>query len=417
MDYRVQAVPYLNGAGLNYLAALVHLRHNWHRLSCTIGDWACELRAATAPTDRTHQSHHGAGGTRGDDSNYYFAATAALGHRDAGRLAVSNFVMGRGPLPANFRCDGRIYGFPYDRFGDNLGHRSFRRHASSNGDRVLQAQTVILVVATFALVLAALFAERRANEARLARSNEILQHERNSKLVNLEPIIASIAHEVGQPLTAILTNANAGRRFLDHSRPNIEKGRSAFDSIVSAGRRFSEIFDNIRTLFKTSHQEKQVIDMNEIVLGTLSMLQAELKEHGVTTHTELASELPRIMGHRGQLREVVLNLRRNAIEAMEAIDSVNRVLQVKTQHLDREAIAVAVEDSGPGIDSEKLEGIFDAGFTTKPKGTGLGLAICRMIIERHGGQLSARSDKKRSSTLFQFILPISPPEDSSGAAL
>jgi signal transduction histidine kinase len=112
------------------------------------------------------------------------------------------------------------------------------------------------------------------------------------------------------------------------------------------------------------------------------------------------------MGNKGQLHEVILNLVQNAVEAMAAIKDGRRILRVKTEHHDQDAIIVAVEDSGPGIDSDKLDGIFDAFVTTKSHGMGLGLAICRVIIERHGGELSAWSDKKRKGAIFQFKLPI-----------
>lgn len=147
------------------------------------------------------------------------------------------------------------------------------------------------------------------------------------------------------------------------------------------------------------------INVNEIVQEVLRDLQGELEEHGVTTRTDLAHGMPVVMGHKGQLHEVLLNLIHNAVEAMAAIKDGRRVLRVKTEHHDRDAIIVAVEDSGPGVDSDKLDGIFDAFVTTKADGMGLGLAICRVIIERHGGQLSAWSDKKRKGTIFQFKLP------------
>jgi signal transduction histidine kinase len=132
-------------------------------------------------------------------------------------------------------------------------------------------------------------------------------------------------------------------------------------------------------------------------------LQRELKDHKVETHSEL-TELPPVDGHRGQLREVIFNLVRNAIEAMDTTTDRSRVLRVTTELRDRDAIAVAVEDSGPGIDPQRLESIFTAFLTTKSYGMGLGLAICRMIAQQHGGRLTASSDGK-SGTRFQFILP------------
>jgi signal transduction histidine kinase len=147
------------------------------------------------------------------------------------------------------------------------------------------------------------------------------------------------------------------------------------------------------------------MDLNEIALGALRILRAELEDHGVITRTELTSQLPLVMGHSGQMQEVILNLVHNAIEAMDTIKDGHRVLQLKTDHHGRDAIAVAIEDSGPGIDPERFGDIFDPFVTTKPGGMGLGLAICRMTIERHGGQLSVSPAKNRGA-LFQFVLPV-----------
>ena len=273
------------------------------------------------------------------------------------------------------------------------------------GERILTAQAGILAVSLCAFVLAALFSERRENEARLARSNTMLQREQNNKLMNLEAMAASISHEVNQALAAIAMNGSAALRFLGHSPPNLEEVRSALDRIVTASYRASEVFDNIRALFGSAHKRQEPIDVNDIVLKSLRALRGELDNHGVATRTELTSELPLVEGHRGQLQEVVLNLGRNAIEAMDAVNDGNRVLGVRTERDESDTIIVAVRDTGPGIDPEKLNGIFEPFVTTKPHGMGLGLAICRMIIERHSGRLTASSDGERGA-LFQFTLPI-----------
>jgi signal transduction histidine kinase len=270
--------------------------------------------------------------------------------------------------------------------------------------RILQAQAVILVVTLGAFVLAALFAERRESEARLARSNVLLQRERDDKLMNAQAITASIAHEIRQPLTAIVTNSNAALRFLEMAPPDHEEVRAALERIISDGHRTSEIFDSIRALFRTSDQGRQPIDVNELILGVLQSLRDELRDHRVAARPELA-ELPRVVAHRNQLQQVVSNLVRNALEAMDTVTDRTRVLRVRTWLRDHDAIVVGVEDTGPGIDPKQLEAIFGAFSTTKADGMGLGLAICRMIIERHGGQLTASSDGE-SGALFQFALPI-----------
>ncbi|HXX51563.1 MAG TPA: MASE1 domain-containing protein [Xanthobacteraceae bacterium] len=286
-----------------------------------------------------------------------------------------------------------------------LGIGHFGDVALPIDDRILQAQAVILVVALGASVLAALFAERRENEARLAHSNMMLERERDNKLMNVEAITVAIAHEVRQPLAAIVANGNAALRFLDKEPPDRDEVRSALNRIVNDGHRTSEVFDGIRALFRKVDQGRQPVDINKLILGVLQSLQGEFKDRVIELRSELAAELPLIDGHAGQLQEVIINLVRNAIEAMENVADRDRVLQVTTGLRDRESVAVAVRDSGPGIDPKQLDEIFNAFFTTKSQGTGLGLAICRMIIEHHGGQLVASSDGK-SGALFQFVLPI-----------
>ena len=271
-------------------------------------------------------------------------------------------------------------------------------------DRILEAQALILVVALTAFVLAALFTERRESVARLAHANLLLEHERDNKLMNVEAIAASIAHEIKQPLAAIVMNGGAALQLLGTAPPDHDEVRAALNDMIADSHRTSEVFEGIRALFRKVDHERQLIDMNEIILRVLQSLHSELKDHGVTTRTELMSGLPLVAGNRNQLQQVVFNLVHNALEAMNATTDRSRVLRVRTEHCGRDAIAVAVEDSGPGIDPKQLDGIFDAFFTTKAHGMGLGLAICRMIIGRHGGQLTVSSDGKRGA-LFQFVLP------------
>jgi signal transduction histidine kinase len=272
-------------------------------------------------------------------------------------------------------------------------------------DRILQAQAVILVVALGASVLAALFAERRENEARLAHSNLMLERERDNKLMNVEAITVAIAHEVRQPLAAIVANGNAALRFLDKEPSDRDEVRAALRRIVNDGHRTSEVFDGIRSLFRKVDQGRDPVDINKLILGVLQSLQGEFKDRAIELRSELAADLPLVDGHAGQLQEVIFNLVRNATEAMDNVTDRNRVLRVTTALRDNETITVAIEDSGPGIDPKRLDEIFNAFFTTKSQGTGLGLAICRMIIEHHGGQLIASSDGK-TGALFQFVLPI-----------
>jgi len=283
-------------------------------------------------------------------------------------------------------------------------------------ERVLAAQAAILAVSLCAIVLASLFSERRESEARLARSNMMLQRERNNKLMNIDAITSAIVHEVRQPLAAIATNGSAGIRWLTKTPPDFDEVRAAMTRIVRDSHRASQVLESIRALFKSADLEVQPVDLNGIALGALDLLRGELTDHGVITRTELAPELPLVGGHSGQLQEVMLNLVRNAIDAMDSITDRARVLRVRTECDGREAIVVSVEDSGPGIDPKKVDSIFDAFVTTKPHGMGLGLAICRMIISRHEGQLSASAENK-SGALFQFTLPIKSAVGDSTASL
>jgi len=270
--------------------------------------------------------------------------------------------------------------------------------------RILQAQAVILVATVGAYVLAALFAERRESEARLTRSNAMLERERSNKLMSLAATAASISHEMKQPLTAITANGLASIRLLEASPPDLQEARSAVSDVVSDAYRAGQVLDNLRALFGKVDREQEQIDVNKVAVGALRALRAELSEHRIAASLDLAPELPPVMGHAGQLQEVMMNLLQNAIDAMDAIKSDRRVLNVRTKRDGGNAIVMEVEDSGQGIDPKRLESIFDAFVTTKPQGTGLGLAICRMIIERHGGQLSARSNGK-DGALFRLMLP------------
>jgi len=286
-----------------------------------------------------------------------------------------------------------------------LGIGHFGDPSSPIDDRILGAQAGILVVALSAYVLAALFAQRRETTAQLAHSNTMLERERDNKLLNAQALTAAIAHEVRQPLGAIAVNASAALRFLGKTPPELAEVRTALNDMKSDTHRTSEVLEGIRALFGKSNQKREQVEVNELILGVLQSSRKELQDHGVETRLELASELPLVEVHRRQVEEVIFNLVHNAIEAMDVTTDRDRVLRVTTALSGRDSIAVAVRDSGPGIDPKRLDSIFGAFFTTKSHGMGLGLAICRMIIEHHRGQLTASSDGKNWS-LFQFVLPV-----------
>jgi signal transduction histidine kinase len=271
-------------------------------------------------------------------------------------------------------------------------------------DRILGAQASILIVALSAYILAALFAERRESEARLTSSNIMLERERSNKLMNLEAMAASISHEVRQPLTGITLNGSALQRYLGDTPLKLEKARSAAENMIIGGRRIGQILDDIRELFGTTERKPELVNMNDLTLGALRALDGELKNHNVVTRTHLKPELPPIIGHSGQLHQVIVNLIQNAIDAMDSVERGRRVLQVSTEYAGSDATSIIVEDTGPGIDPKKSDEIFDAFFTTKPHGMGLGLAICRMIVERHDGELSVTSANPHGA-VFRIKLP------------
>jgi signal transduction histidine kinase len=226
-------------------------------------------------------------------------------------------------------------------------------------------------------------------------------------LTNVQSIIASIAHEVRQPLAAIAANGGAALRFLERAPVDNDEVRAALNRVIADCHRTNAVFESIRALFGSGDQPMQSVSLNDIIVDVLQSLRVELEEHGVTVRSQLmAAQATLVDGHRAQLQEVITNLIHNAVEAMDATTDRDRVLNVKTEVHRQDAIRVAVEDSGPGIAQRQLNRIFSAFVSTKPSGMGLGLAICKMIVERHGGNISAISDG-RSGTTMQFILPIS----------
>jgi signal transduction histidine kinase len=264
-------------------------------------------------------------------------------------------------------------------------------------------------VVTSTIVLVVLLEETTRLYGRLARSNAMLLREQNDKLMTLEALAASISHEVRQPLTGITLSGRALLRYLKGTPPRLDKALSTAEGIIAGGHRASQILDDIRNLFGTAERAQSPVDVNDLVVSSLRTLDSELKKHNITARVELKTKLPPVIGNSGQLQEVIVNLIQNAIDAMDAVDDDRRVLQVRTEHNGGDAISIEIEDTGPGIDPKKSADIFEAFFTTKPHGMGLGLAICRLIIERHQGQLSVSSANPRGAVcrikLPQIKLP------------
>jgi signal transduction histidine kinase len=262
----------------------------------------------------------------------------------------------------------------------------------------------VFSLVTSSVVLIVLLAETIWLYVRLVRSNALLQHEQDNKLMNLEALASSIEHEMRQPLGAIMLNSETALQLIKREPPDLTVASSTLRDVVADGERAHQMLQSIRGLFGKDIGERKLIDVNESVRKALQILREELDYHRVTVRTQLAPLLPLVPAHGGQLQEVFINLIKNAVEAMDGVGDDSRVLTVRTRVSGRDAIVAEVEDTGPGIDPANMEKVFDAFMTTKPTGTGLGLAICRMIVDRHGGQLSVSAAQPRGA-IFRIELP------------
>jgi PAS domain S-box-containing protein len=218
-------------------------------------------------------------------------------------------------------------------------------------------------------------------------------------------ITASVAHEVSQPITAMLCNAEAALSWLDSQPPNVAEVGRALATIVTDANRAGEVMNWIRALIKKTPARKESINVNNAILDVVTLARSELLKHGVSLQTNLAARLPLIEGYRVQLQQVVLNLILNAVEAMSCVDEPPRELRISTTRNASGPILVAVRDSGPGLDPAIANRLFDPFYTTKPEGIGMGLPICNSIIEAHGGRFWAGANEPRGA-VFQFTLPL-----------
>jgi C4-dicarboxylate-specific signal transduction histidine kinase len=210
---------------------------------------------------------------------------------------------------------------------------------------------------------------------------------------------------VNQPIATARNNAASALRFLSRDPPDLEEVREALGCIVNDVDRAGDVIGGIRNLIKKAPAPRDdFLDLNEAVREVIALTRGEALRNGVSVQMQLAESLPLIQGDRVQLQQVVLNLILNAVEAMGSVDDARRELSIGTGRRGAAEIMVAVSDSGPGIDPEHLERVFDSFYTTKPGGVGLGLSICRSIIDAHGGRLWAAANAPRGAA-FQFTLP------------
>ena len=257
---------------------------------------------------------------------------------------------------------------------------------------------------TSMLVLGLLLTEMARLHARLARSNFLLERERNNKLMRLEAVAVSISHEVRQPLVAMTMNSETALLYFVISLCHVEKVKTLLSDIISDGHRASQLLHGIRSVFGRDDKRDETIDVNELALGSLRHFRAALIDGAISTQVELTPALPTVIGHRGQLQEVIDNIIQNAIDALANSKDDRRKLTVRTNDHADGMIGLEVEDTGPGIDSLATNKIFDAFNTTKAHGMGLGLAICQTIVERHNGRISVVAARPRGC-IFRVVIP------------
>jgi predicted ATPase/signal transduction histidine kinase/GAF domain-containing protein len=242
---------------------------------------------------------------------------------------------------------------------------------------------------------------RRAEEAVREAQAELA---RVARLTTMGELAVSIAHEINQPLAAIVMNGSAGLRWLNEATPDLDEAREAFERMVSDGKRAGDVIRGLRGLAKKSGPQLTTLDINDVIREVLALTHSELQRHGVVLRTDLAAGDRPVVGDRVQLQQVLLNLMLNGIDAMKAVTDTKE-LTVSSALTEPGSILVAVEDSGPGLDPAIAHQIFEPFFTTKPDGLGMGLSICRSIIDAHGGRLWASSCVPHG-TVFRFTVPI-----------
>jgi signal transduction histidine kinase len=298
-------------------------------------------------------------------------------HRETlyAHLPFRDFELAR-PAPDGSKRYVSVSGLPvFDDTGRFVGYRGVGRHIT---ERRLAEEAL------------------RAMQAELAHANRV---------TTMGQMTASIAHEVNQPIAAMVTNAQAAPRWLRAQPPDLGEVRDSLGRIVEDGKRAGNVIGGIRTLINKLPPRKDRFDLNEAVLEMVTLTRSEVLNHGILLQTELVPGLPRVEGDRTQLQQVILNLIVNAIEAMGGIDEGTRELRIKTERAAAGGVLVTVRDSGPGLDLADVEQVFTAFYTTKPKGMGMGLAICRSMVEAHGGRMWASANEPRGA-VFQFTLPL-----------
>jgi C4-dicarboxylate-specific signal transduction histidine kinase len=277
---------------------------------------------------------------------------------------------------------------------------SWRRQVEAELQRRVEERTAELKHSNEQL-LSEMAERKRAEEAYYQAQAELT---RMTRMSAMGALAASISHEVNQPLAAVVTNADACMMWLTSEPPNLEEARAAVDSIAQQGTRASEVVRHIRAMFTKAAPERTKVQVNELIREVSSLIEGAAVRNQVTFRAELAADLPAILGDRVQLRQVIVNLVLNGIEAMSEVADRARFLVIRSDMQNTDEVLVTVRDSGVGIAPNDEKKVFDAFFTTKAQGMGMGLSISHSIIEAHGGRLWASSNSDHGAT-FQFTLP------------
>jgi PAS domain S-box-containing protein len=303
--------------------------------------------------------------------------------RDAIRLAMARANDGDGQYEVEFRVvlpDGRM------RWVVSRGQVEF-----NGGGKPVRVRGVSMDITT-----------RKQAEADVSQQRAELAH--LTRVTMLGELSGSMAHELNQPLTAILSNAQAAIRFLAHDNIDLNEVRDILKDIVEQDNRAGEVIRRLRLLLKKGEVRQQPLDLNDVVQEVLKLIRSDLVNHSVVAHTELATDLPPVKGDRVQLQQVLLNLVMNACDAMNGNSPADRQLVVRTELCADKNVRVSVADCGVGLAPDKLEQVFMPFYTTKPHGLGLGLSVCRTIITAHGGNLWA-ANGEACGAVFYFTIP------------
>ena len=225
-----------------------------------------------------------------------------------------------------------------------------------------------------------------------------------NRVATIGQLSASIAHELKQPLSAVVTNGGATLRWLARNQPEIEEAKQAVERIIKDANRASEVLSRIHRLVKRESLRTDTLNVNDAILEVIPLIHSEAVKNGVTIQRQLTDRLPSIQGDRIQLQQVILNLMVNAIQAMSGLTKGIRELHIGTESAEEDGVRIGVRDTGPGLSAENLQRLFEPFYTTKPNGMGMGLSICRSIIEDHGGRLWATGLHPHGA-LFQFTIP------------